>query len=78
MPPKKVEVELGGKKFKIKKGALHRMLKVPESYKFRIGKLREINRTKLGGKFTFEGKEFTMTNLMRDRVTLAINLMKRN
>ncbi len=74
---KKEEVELGGEKFKIKKGALHRQLKVPMSYKFNRTELRKINKTELGKSFDFNGKSYKMTNLMRDRVTLALNLMGR-
>ena len=70
-------VELGGEKFKIKKGALHRQLKVPQSYKFNRTELNKINKTQLGKSFDFNGKSFKMTNLMRDRVTLALNLMRR-
>ena len=74
---KKETVELGGEKFKIKKGALHKQLKVPQSYKFNRTELNKINKTELGKSFDFNGKSFKMTNLMRDRVTLALNLMRR-
>jgi len=72
----KVEIKLDGESIKIKKGALHKQLKVPADYKFKLPELRRINKTDNGDLFSFKGKTFKMTPLMKKRITLAITLMK--
>jgi hypothetical protein len=74
---KRSKVELGGKTIVIKQGALHRALKTKGDYKFNITELRRINKNEIGSMFKFKGNEFKMTQLMKKRITLAINLMKK-
>jgi phage terminase large subunit len=79
MPPKKTQrITLGEGKdkntFTIKKGALHRQLGVPDSYKFSKAELRKIN-VETGKKFEWKGKPKTMTPLLKKRITLALTLM---
>jgi hypothetical protein len=69
-------VTLDGEDVKIKKGALHRQLKVKGDYKFKITELRKINKNEVGKEFEFQGKMFKMTPLLKKRVTLAITLMR--
>jgi len=61
---------------KIKKGALRRQLKVPDSYTFTRTALSRINTTDVGQKFKFKGNEFKMTPLLKKRISFAITLMK--
>ena len=79
MPKKTERITLGEGKdkntFTIKKGALHRALKVPESYKFNKAELRKLNNNDVGKSFSFKGNKFKMTELMKRRITLAITLM---
>ena len=72
---KKEQVELGGEKFMIKEGALHRQLKTKGDYKFSKMVLQKLNKKEVGEKFKFQGNEFKMTPLLKRRITLAINLM---
>ena len=73
---KKQEVDLDGDEFKIKKGALHRQLKVSQNFKFTKTGLRRLEKVDVGEKFSFEGNEFKMTTLMKRRITLALVLMR--
>ena len=73
----KQTIELGGRKFDIKKDALRNRLGLKPDEKFKIGELRKINRTEVGGRFDFRGKNYPMSNLMKKRITLAITLMSR-
>ena len=75
--PKMAVVELGGEKIKIKKGGLRSQLQVPKDYKFKKAELQKINKTPVGDKFMFMNKERKMTPLMKKRVTLAINLIRK-
>ncbi len=59
----------------IKKGALRKALHVANDYKFTLGVLNRIAKTKDGEKFHFQGRDYKMTKLMRQRITLAINMM---
>ncbi len=72
---KKQSIQLGGKKITIKKDALRNMLGVPQSYRFNVSTLKRLNKTDVGGSFTFQNKRFKMTTLMKKRITLAITLM---
>jgi hypothetical protein len=74
---KKEKVELGGKKFMIKQGALHRQLKTKGDHKFNSTELSRLNKNEIGSSFKYKGNDFKMTPLMKKRITLAINLMKR-
>ena len=70
------EINLEGDEFKIKKGALHRQLKVSKDFKFTKTGLRKLDKLEIGDKFEFEGNEFKMTKLMKKRITLALVLMR--
>ena len=71
------EVELDGEKVKFKEGGLRNQLKVKKDYKFTITKLRQLSRIPEGQSFTFEGKSFKMTKLMKQRINFGITLMSR-
>lgn len=73
----KEKVELGGEKITIKKGALHAQLRTPADYKFSMAELKRLNKNMIGAKFKFKGKDFTMTPLLKKRITLGMNLMKK-
>ena len=66
---------LDGDKVKFKEGALHRQLKTPKGYKFTRAKLQMLKKKKNGDKFKFLGNEFTMTDLLKDRINFALVLM---
>lgn len=74
---KKETINLGGKKITIKKDALRNRLGLKKDEKFNKRELQTINKTPVGGSFSFKGKSYKMTNLMKDRITLAITLMSR-
>ena len=71
------EVELDGEKVKFKEGGLRNQLKVKKDYKFTITKLRQLSKIPEGQSFTFEGKSFKMTKLMKQRINFGITLMSR-
>ncbi len=71
------EVELDGEKFEIKKGGLRQQLKVPKDYKFKRSELLKLGKIPTGESFDFLGKNFKMTKLLKDRVVLGANLMKK-
>ena len=77
MPPKlkKEKVEIGGKEITIKKEGLHRSLKVPDSYTFKVSELKPLKKIEIGKEFTFHGKKIKMTDLVKKRIVLGINLM---
>tara|TARA_R110000772_G_scaffold123989_1_gene230433 strand:- start:165 stop:497 length:333 start_codon:yes stop_codon:yes gene_type:complete len=72
---KMVTAELGGQKFKYKKGGLRDMLDVPKDYRFTKRKLGSMMKIKSGDEFSFLGKKRKMTGLMKKRVVLGHNLM---
>jgi hypothetical protein len=61
--------------FTIKKGALHRQLGVPESYKFNKSELRKMKKVEVGKTFEWNGKKRKMSELLKRRVSLALTLM---
>lgn len=73
---KMTTVKLDGEKVEFKEGTLRQMLKVPKDMKLTVPVLRKINKNEIGKEFTFNGKKFKMTPLMKKRVTLGINLQK--
>ena len=77
MPYKKEKVELDGEEFMIKKGALKRSLGVPQSYTFTRPELNKLKKIEVGKEFTFQGKKRKMTELLKRRITLGLNLMKK-
>tara|TARA_R100001463_G_scaffold133914_1_gene195696 strand:- start:491 stop:718 length:228 start_codon:yes stop_codon:yes gene_type:complete len=60
---------------KIKDGGLHKQLRTPAGYKFKLAELKKINRVKEGEKFSFRDKDVKMTKLLKKRVQLAVNMM---
>ncbi len=60
---------------KIKKGALHRALKVPADYTFTKKEIGRLDKVETGNSFEFHGNTFKMTPLMKDRVSLAHTMM---
>jgi len=76
-PKKTGEVVLDGEKVKFKEGGLRNQLKVKKDYKFRITTLRRLSRIPEGNGFEFEGKDFKMTKLLKQRINFGITLMSR-
>ena len=77
MAYKKAVVELDDTPITIKVGALHRSLKVPAKYTFKRSELQKLNKNEVGSEFMFKGKKIKMTSLVKKRITLGINLMKK-
>ncbi len=73
----KQKVELDGETFEIKTGALRKQLKVPDDYKFKRSELLKLGKIPTGEVFDFLGKKFKMSKLLKDRIVLGANLMKR-
>jgi hypothetical protein len=71
------EVVLDGEKIKFKEGGLRNQLKVPKDYKFKITELRRLNKIPTNEKFSFLGKDFKMTKLMKQRINFGITLMSK-
>ena len=71
------EVVLDGEKVKFKEGGLRNQLKVPKDYKFKITELRRLAKIPTGEKFSFLGKDFKMTKLMKQRINFGITLMSK-
>ena len=75
----KKEDDAGGLPFDtVKEGALRRALKLKKEETFFLPDLRKINKTEIGKSFKFKGNTFKMTPLMKKRVTLAINMIKKD
>jgi hypothetical protein len=74
---KKETVELGGKKIKIRKGALRKQLKLKPNQNFTIAQLSRLEKVPVGNSFKFKGNQFKMTTLMKQRVTLGKTLMRK-
>lgn len=70
-------VELDGTKIKIKEGGLHRSLKVPQDYTFKRSELNKLKKIQNGDSFEFHGKKIKMTPLVKRRIVLGMNLMKK-
>lgn len=61
----------------IKEGGLRKMLKVKDDYKFKLPELKKLDKIETGKQFSFDDKVFKMTKLMKKRITLAINMLKK-
>ena len=59
------------KNMKMKKGALHKHLKVPKTYKFRPSTIERLSKVKNGNKFDFRDNKFVMTKKLKDEIALA-------
>ena len=60
---------------KVKKGALRRQLKLKKDQEFSKSEINRLNKLQVGKTFKFKGKEFVMTKLMKQRVSLAKTMM---
>ncbi len=69
---------LDGKVIKYRKGALRKQLGLKKSQKLNRPELLKASKTKIGQKIKIAGKTRKMTRLMKKRVVLGANLMKRN
>jgi hypothetical protein len=66
------KVKLHGKKtFTIHKGALHKHLKVPKTYKFRKSSIDRMAKIPINTHFTFRTNRFKMTAKLKKEVSLA-------
>ena len=76
MPVKyeKEQIELGGKKIEIKKGALSRQLGIPIEKDIPKSLLAKLNKMKIGEETEYKGKKLKVTSLLKKRVSLAITL----
>ena len=66
----------GEKTFTIHKGALHKHLKVPKSYKFRKSSIDRMAKIPLKKHFTFRTHKFIMTSKLKKEITLAKSFIK--
>ncbi len=63
-------------KITFKEGTLRRQLKLKSGEKFTKKELAGLKKKEIGTKFMFRGKEFKMTKLMKQRISLGLTLMK--
>lgn len=56
------------KNMKMKKGALHKHLKVPKTYKFRPSTIERLSKVKNGNKFDFRGNKFVMSSKLKKKL----------
>jgi pyruvate/2-oxoglutarate dehydrogenase complex dihydrolipoamide acyltransferase (E2) component len=61
---------------KIKEGGLRKALKVDKDYKFSKSDLSPLLKHEDGKTFMFQGKKFKMTDNLKKKITLAINMLK--
>lgn len=73
----KETVKLDGKKVTFEEGTLRSQLRVPKDYKFKRSELVKMSKIPIGETFKFLGKERKMTKLLKERVVLGANLMKK-
>jgi len=64
------------KKAPIKEGGLRGQLGLKKDEKFNKTELQKALKTEVGKTFNFRGKQKKMTELMRKRIQLAVNMMK--
>ena len=67
-------IKLGGKTIKFKKGALHKMLKVPLDEDIGVSNLRKIARSETGSSVVIKGKTFKVSPLMKKRAVFGLNI----
>lgn len=70
----KTKIDLGDGDFTIKEGALSKQLGIPIKKNIPMALLRKLVKKENGTKFMLNGKERKMTKLLKQRITLAINL----
>ena len=61
---------------KINDGSLRKALKVDKDYKFSKSELAPLLKHESGKSFNFQGKKFKMTDSLKKKITLAINMLK--
>ena len=69
---------LDGKVIKYRKGALRKQLGLTKKQKLNRPELVRASKVKIGQSIRIAGKTRKMTRLMKKRVVLGANLMKRN
>ena len=62
----------------VKKGRLHRQLKVPLSHTFSLAELEKLQKIDNDKSFKFKGNDFKMTKLLKRRINFAVMLMKKS
>lgn len=67
-------IKIGGKTVKFKKGALHKMLKVPLDEDIGVPNLRKIARSETGSSVVIKGKTFKVSPLMKRRAVFGLNI----
>jgi len=70
----KETIVLDGKKITFKKGALHKMLKVPLDEDIGVPNLRKIARSEVGSSVVIKGKTFKVSPLMKRRAVFGLNI----
>jgi hypothetical protein len=60
----------------VKKGGLRAALKVGDDHKFTTSQLTPLLKVEPGKKFTFQRKEFVMTEKMKKQIQLAVNMLR--
>lgn len=60
----------------IKEGSLRKELKVDKDYKFSKSDLAPLLKHESGKSFNFQGKKFKMTDNLKKKITLALNMLK--
>ncbi len=78
MAYEKEEIELGGKKIEIKKGALSKQLGIPIEKDIPKSLLRKLKKMKVGEATEYKGKNIKITRLLKQRVSLAMTLKGMN
>jgi|TARA_R110000744_G_scaffold159998_2_gene276191 hypothetical protein len=58
-----------------KEGTLRKSLKMKKDEKFKKAELRRLKKVKVGSSFKFHKRNFKMTKLMKQRVSLGLTLM---
>lgn len=74
--PEMSKVEIDNKTIDIKKGALSRQLGIPEDKNIPMTLLNKLKKMEVGEEFEHNGKKMKMTNALKKRIVLAINLKK--
>jgi len=74
MAYEKEEIELGGKKITIKKGALSKQLGIPIEKDIPKSLLRKLDKMNVGESMDYKGKNIKVSKLLKQRVSLAITL----
>ena len=71
------KAKLGGKTVRFKKGSLRKQLKLKPNQKLTRAGMRRASKKKVGSMVRVAGKSVRLTKLMKKRLNLGANLMKR-